>query len=248
MNPQRTLLHDLRALGEVRAPERLLPQVLDVLDLGDAYTTLDSPLGALYVAFNRRGVSAVLHAASAAQFEEAFRARYGRPVRRATAMPRGLSRKFDLDSLSEFERAVLLKALEIPRGEVRTYAWIAREIGHPAAVRAVGSALRKNPVPVLIPCHRVVRTDGQIGKYALGGTANKRRILAAEGVDPLELEEHARMGRRYVGSDTTHIYCFPTCRHARRVMPRHTVSFRSERAAKAAGYRPCKVCRPLAVA
>jgi O-6-methylguanine DNA methyltransferase len=248
MNTPRTLLRDLRALDDVRAPERLLPRVLDELDLGDAYTTLDSALGTLFVAFNRRGVSAVMLAGTPARFEDAFRARFGRPVRPAIAVPRGLLRRFDLRSLSEFERSVLLKAVEIPRGEVRTYAWIAREIGHPSAVRAVGSALRKNPVPVLIPCHRVVRTDGHIGDYALGGSAAKRRILAAEGLDPDELEAHARGGRRYVGSDTTRIYCFPTCRHARRVQPRHTVSFRSERVAQAAGYRPCKVCRPLAVA
>jgi O-6-methylguanine DNA methyltransferase len=158
-----------------------------------------------------------------------------------------LGRRFDLRGLSEFERAVLLKALEIPRGEVRPYAWIAREIGHPAAVRAVGSALRKNPVPVLIPCHRVVRTDGQIGEYALGGSQAKRQILAAEGVDPDWLQRHARAGQRYLGSDTTRIYCFPTCRNARRVQPQHAVSFSSAAAARSAGYRPCRVCRPLAV-
>ena len=168
-------------------------------------------------------------------------------LRPASAPPRSLGRRFDLRGLSEFERAVLLKALEIPRGQVRTYAWVAREIGHPSAVRAVGSALRKNPVPVLIPCHRVVRTDGQIGNYALGGSQAKRHILAAEGVDPDWLAAHARAGRRYVGSDTTRVYCFPTCRHARRVQPRHSVSFSSAAAARSAGYRPCKVCRPLAV-
>jgi O-6-methylguanine DNA methyltransferase len=97
-------------------------------------------------------------------------------------MPEDLGTRFDLRSVTEFERAVLLKAREIPRGQVRTYRWIAAQIGHPAAVRAVGSALRKNPVPVLIPCHRVVRSDGRIGNYGLGGSANKRAILAAEGV------------------------------------------------------------------
>ena len=97
--------------------------------------------------------------------------------------------------MTEFERAVLLKALEIPRGEVRTYGWIAAEIGHPAAVRAVGSALRKNPVPVLIPCHRVVRSDGHVGQYALGGTEAKRTILAAEGLHGEEIERLARYWR-----------------------------------------------------
>src|SRR5438270_63301 len=110
------------------------------------------------------------------------------------ALPDDLGTRFDLRSVTEFERAVLLKAREIPRGEVRTYAWIAAQIGHPSAVRAVGSALRKNPVPVLIPCHRVVRSDGHIGGYALGGNAAKVRILAAEG---LQQEEIQRLARRW---------------------------------------------------
>ena len=62
----------------------------------------------------------------------------------------------------------------------------------PGAVRAVGSALRKNPVPVLIPCHRVVRGDGHIGDYALGGSEAKRRILAAEGLDLERLAQDSR--------------------------------------------------------
>ena len=63
---------------------------------------------------------------------------------------------------------MLTKTLEIPSGEVRPYGWVAREIGRPKAVRAVGSALGRNPVPVLIPCHRVVRSDGHVGNYGLG--------------------------------------------------------------------------------
>jgi methylated-DNA-[protein]-cysteine S-methyltransferase len=90
---------------------------------------------------------------------------------------------------------VLLKALEIPRGEIRTYGWIAAQIGHPLAVRAVGSALRKNPVPVLIPCHRVVRSDGHIGEYALGGSDAKRQILAAEGIGSDDIQRLARRWR-----------------------------------------------------
>ncbi len=101
--------------------------------------------------------------------------------------------------MTEFERAVLLEALEIPRGEVRTYGWIAAQIGHPAAVRAVGTALRKNPVPVLIPCHRVVRSDGHVGEYALGGSDAKRRILAAEGIGSDDIVRLARRWRPLQG-------------------------------------------------
>ena len=89
----------------------------------------------------------------------------------------------DLRGHTDFERDVWHKALEIPRGEVRPYGWVAAEIGRPKAVRAVGTALGHNPVPLIVPCHRVVRTDGSIGQYSLGGPENKRTILAAEGLD-----------------------------------------------------------------
>jgi O-6-methylguanine DNA methyltransferase len=183
--PERQLLRDLRALGQVRAPDRLLGSVLGALELSDRYATLETPLGPVFVAWNRHGVSAVMRTATAEEFEDRFRGRYGRPVEPAPvpALPDDVRTRFDLRGLSEFEQAVLLKALEIPRGEFRTYGWIAAQIGRPAAVRAVGTVLRKNPVPVLIPCHRVVRSDGRIGNYALGGSDAKRQILAAEGVD-----------------------------------------------------------------
>jgi len=152
--------------------------------------------------------------------------------------------RVDLRGRSDFERDVLLKAAEIPHGEVRPYGWIAAEIGRPKAVRAVGTALGHNPVPLIVPCHRVVRTDGTIGHYSLGGPENKRAILAAEGLDPDAFERRSRAGAHYTGSRTTHIVCNPTCRHARRVMDKHRVWFRSLDAAADAGYRPCKVCRP----
>jgi methylphosphotriester-DNA--protein-cysteine methyltransferase len=91
----------------------------------------------------------------------------------------------------------------------------------------------------------VVRTDGQIGNYAYGSPM-KRKLLEHEGLDPDAIETAARRGVRLVGSDTTGIYCFPTCRHARRITDAHRVEFRTGRAAEADGYRACKVCRPAA--
>jgi O-6-methylguanine DNA methyltransferase len=234
-----------------------LPAVLAAVGLGDLYVRYESPIGLCFVAFNDRGVSAVMRAVTDEKFAAAFRERHGRPVRSAAETPTALRHaleewtharvpsnlRFDLRGLSEFEQAVLRKALEIPPGEVRSYSWVAREIGRPKAVRAVGTALGGNPVPLLIPCHRVVRRDGHIGEYGLGGDA-KRVVLAAEGIDPDGLEELARAGIRYFGSDTTHIFCLPTCRHARRVTAHHRVTFRSESEAAQAGYRACKVCRP----
>ena len=94
-----------------------------------------------------------------------------------------------------------------------------------------------------MPCHRVVRSDGLIGQYSLGGPANKRAILAAEGLDPDELEALARSGIRYVGSDTTKVYCLPTCHNAKRITARHRVPFRSTTDGERAGYRACRACR-----
>ncbi|MGI9146625.1 MAG: methylated-DNA--[protein]-cysteine S-methyltransferase [Chloroflexota bacterium] len=193
----RKLLQDLRALGNVQAPSRLVAGVLNQLDLGDRFASLDSPLGPVFVAWNRYGVSAVMKTATGEEFAARFNERFHRPARPAAELPPGVLRRreFDLRGVTEFERAVLFKALEIPPGQVRTYGWIAAQIGHPAAVRAVGSALRKNPVPVLIPCHRVVLSDGHIGNYALGGSHAKRAILAAEGLQSADIERLARYWR-----------------------------------------------------
>ncbi len=108
----------------------------------------------------------------------------------------------------------------------------------------MGSALGHNPVPLIVPCHRVVRSDGLLGQYSLGGPENKRTILASEGVDLPRLEQLASSGIRYIGSDTTKIFCLPTCRHARRVTDRHRLEFHSAAEGQARGYRACKVCRP----
>jgi methylated-DNA-[protein]-cysteine S-methyltransferase len=87
----------------------------------------------------------------------------------------------DLDRCPAFQRKVLLAEYGIPRGSVSTYGRIARRIGHPGASRAVGTALAKNPFPIVIPCHRAVRAGGALGGFR-GGLAMKRRLLELEGV------------------------------------------------------------------
>lgn len=240
------------------APPSLAPGVLFEVGIADRYASLDSPIGSLVVAWNGRGVSSVGKAADDAAFERSHEAATGRRAIRSDGLPTNLENAIrrrlagdrrvhidlDLRGHTDFERDVWQKALEIPRGEVRPYGWVAGEIGRPRAVRAVGTALGHNPVPLIVPCHRVVRSDGTIGQYSLGGPQNKRAILAAEGLDPDWLESEARAGVRLVGSDTTGVVCLPTCRHARRITDAHRVPFRSLSAAIDAGYRTCKVCRP----
>ena len=244
------------------APPSVGRGALVAVGLADECAPIETPLGQVFVAWNGRGVSWVAAGDDASTFERTFRAKVGREIARAAGLPpklreairrrlagdRRVRIELDLRGHSEFEVAVWTKALEIPRGEVRPYGWIAAEIGRPKAVRAVGTALGHNPVPLVVPCHRVVRSDGFIGQYSMGGPDAKRRILAAEGLDTRALEADAAAGRRYTGSDTTHIVCHPTCRDARRVTERHKVTFPSLIAAAAAGYRPCKHCRPAAVA
>lgn len=252
----RQLTEGLRGLRGGAAPAGLLPAVLVETGLADAFFTLDSPLGPLLVAYSNQGVTATGLASDVATFVVTYTARTGRRVHSTPSAPgrlvRAVDRRLqgaraevplDLRGLSDFERATLAKAAEVPRGEVRPYSWIARQIGRPGAVRAVGSALGRNPVPLLIPCHRVVRSDGLVGQYVFGALA-KRAVLASEGLDPGQLEVDASRRLRYLGSDTTGIFCFPTCRNARRITPRHRVAFPSVAAARAAGFRPCAVCQP----
>ena len=88
----------------------------------------------------------------------------------------------DLAELAVFERHVLAATRAIPRGEVRTYGEIARAIGSPGAARAVGRTLGRNPIPIIIPCHRVLAAGGRSGGFsAPGGTSTKFRLLAIEG-------------------------------------------------------------------
>lgn len=81
-----------------------------------------------------------------------------------------------------FQQRVWRELLKIPRGQVVTYALLAKRVGKPKAVRAVANAVAANPWPIRIPCHRVIRSDGTIGKYSgPGGAAGKRRLLKQEG-------------------------------------------------------------------
>lgn len=86
----------------------------------------------------------------------------------------------DLDRCGSFQRRVLLAEYGIPCGSVSSYGLLARHIGAPGAARAVGSALANNPFPIVIPCHRAIRSDGHLGGYQ-GGLAMKRSLLQMEG-------------------------------------------------------------------
>jgi methylated-DNA-[protein]-cysteine S-methyltransferase len=87
--------------------------------------------------------------------------------------------KLDFYGATDFQRDIWEATRRIPYGETQNYAWVARQIGKPAAARAVGQALGKNPLPIIIPCHRVISSDGKLGGFT-GGLAMKKRLLALE--------------------------------------------------------------------
>lgn len=87
-----------------------------------------------------------------------------------------------LSHMTEFERLVLMAVFEIPRGKVSTYKRIAEKIGRPRAFRAVGNALHKNPLPITIPCHRVIRSDGRIVGESIEEIEERKKLLIEEGV------------------------------------------------------------------
>jgi methylated-DNA-[protein]-cysteine S-methyltransferase len=218
---------------------------------------LDSPIGPVRVAFTDHGVCYLRQAKPGEEphdsFIDAVHSRTARPLQRAHRAPRGLTTAvstgkldtltLDLSALSDFEQETLNATRQIPRGQTRPYSWIARRIGRPGAVRAVGTALGRNPIPILIPCHRVTRTDGTLGDYIFGA-ATKRLLLEREGLDLDQQQRLAQNGIRFIGSATTKIVCFPSCQHARRITPRHQRRFRRFDAAQAEGFRACQACQP----
>jgi O-6-methylguanine DNA methyltransferase len=231
------------------------------------YATLETPYGLLAIAHRdgrvlacaavARAGAAGPYPASEAEFERRVASTLGAWPQRDPDLPPKLMhgvlehlegrRRFtaiDLSWLPPFQRRVLEKTAEIPRGEVRPYGWVAREIGAPGATRAVGTALGHNPIPFIIPCHRVVRSDGTLGEYSGGGPAVKERVLTAEGTPLAEIQAGLRRGERFRACRSTHTVCYPSCHAARRMPPETVVPFATLAEAQARGYHPCTACRP----
>ncbi len=107
--------------------------------------------------------------------------------------------RLDLAGLGEFGGSVLDVVSKIPYGTLRSYKWVASKIGHPRATRPVGQALSRNPLPIVIPCHRVVNSDGTLGGYSGGGTDVKRRLIEIEtGQTGLALDSGDERSRRRI--------------------------------------------------
>lgn len=183
--------------GDLRAATARLADRADaerLLDVGVGH--LDSPIGSLFVAATNAGVVRIGLATEPedellAELAEEISPRVLSAPRRVDRARReldeyfaGARRDFDVPldwSLARaFRREVLEELVKVPYGETTTYAELAADAGRPRAVRAAGTALATNPIPIIVPCHRVLRSDGSVGGYR-GGADVKRKLLALEG-------------------------------------------------------------------
>lgn len=145
---------------------------------------------------------------------------------------------------SDFQRRVLDATAELPYGAVASYAGIARRIGAPAAARPVAQALRRNPLPIAIPCHRVIGSTGALVGYAGKKVELKQRLLAIEGVGIPRGEYRVRRDAMYTLQVGESEYCLPTCGSLTSRPLAELLLFASRERAEGAGLAPCTTCRP----
>jgi O-6-methylguanine DNA methyltransferase len=224
-----------------------------------AVGVVKSKLGALLVALSAKGI--VLNhyieeptdvAAALAKLRLQFDAvedetavtAVGEEVNRyLTGVAHALDHHVDLTLVGNpFQRKVLDKLGAVPRGALISYQGLGAAIGSASSARAVGNALHNNPVPIYVPCHRVISSDGRIGGYG-GGAGRKLQLLRSEGF--ALGEEAVRVPDNVVwGHRTTGIYCQANCPAVTRVGRGRMLFFADQNAARQAGLRPCKICRP----
>jgi methylated-DNA-[protein]-cysteine S-methyltransferase len=188
-------LWDTDAEAAARLHARLVAAAAREGVLDVAYRMMDTPVGRLLLAATEQGLVRVAypsqgHDAALAQLAETVSPRILSAPQRLDPVARQLEEYFahqrrafdvplDLRLAAGFRRSVLAHLTDIPYGRTESYAQVATAAGSPRAVRAAGTACATNPVPILLPCHRVVRSDGSPGKYA-GGADAKRALLSLE--------------------------------------------------------------------
>lgn len=225
-----------------------------------AVGVVKSPLGDLLVAMTSRGIVLLHYLADdrdlASTIEKARwqldliedpRAvkRVGDEIRRYLAGDRSaLRQKIDLSLVaSAFQQKVLRKLEEIPRGAVISYQALGAVAGAPKGARAVGNAMHNNPVPIYVPCHRVIASGGGLGGYG-GGAGRKLQLLRSEGF-ALGDKDVKLPSSSVWGHQGTKIYCRMDCRAAARADRSRMLFFADPTDARRAGLRPCKICRPV---
>jgi methylated-DNA-[protein]-cysteine S-methyltransferase len=252
------------ASGEARAREGLESRLADLRSRLVSYRVFPSPLGHILIARSEHGVSLVeyLHRGTDLRASRLSRVA-GVELQEDGAEVETLHRElleylrgdrtrleWPLDlrlARSDFHRAVLRATAAIPYGAVTSYAGIAAEIGKPAATRAVALALRWNPLPIVVPCHRIVGTSGALTGYSGDRVGLKRELLAVEGIQAKGKRSDSRVARdtlyHYEANDQ-HEYCLPTCGDIARHPIGRVTLLASRALAGSLGLVPCASCRP----
>ena len=264
-----------RAVGEIRSDDwqsgeneegaraRLGSRLADLRGRLLVYRIFPSPLGNLLIARSDHGVALVEYLGRGTTLEASRLGRRddveavedgedlaalhrelldylaGRRMRLGWSLDLRLAR-------GEFDRRVLEATAAIPYGAVTSYARIASSIGKPTAARAVAQALRWNPVPVVVPCHRVVGSSGALVGYAGDKTDLKQRLLSVEGVRTLRTPRDYAVARdaMYARVENERAYCVPSCPGLSSTTLAKLTLFGSRAGAEACGLTPCTTCRP----
>ncbi len=167
----------------------------------------------------------------------------------------GKRKEFDIPLLmvgSDFQKSVWNELLKVPYGKSASYLDLAKRINNPKAVRAAANANGANAIAVIIPCHRIIETNGGLGGYG-GGLHVKKRLLKIEDENTLlsDKEKYDFIGQKNTSYNhkfitavkTTKIYCLPSC-SAKKPNFENIIFFKHKKEAIKNGYRACKVCKP----
>ena len=258
-----TRLQDTSILEEPlqHARERLAQRLEPRPVMRLRYGLLPSALGMLYIATSERGVALVAWQDQAAQFLSTLAAPAGCEVQEDGAALRMLLAELQayfagtrerlawpVDECfvrSPFQRAVLQVTAAIPYGAVMSYQSVAAALGQPRAVRAVAQALRRNPLAIVVPCHRVIGQTGHLTGYA-GGLERKSALLTCEGIPLLRRPAGVLVNRErmYVGWRTERAYCTPHCPSLAAMPPGERLLLSSHAATAHEDFIPCDVCHP----
>jgi methylated-DNA-[protein]-cysteine S-methyltransferase len=242
------------------ARAELESRLADIRSRMVAYGMFDSPLGKLLIARSELGVSMVRYIDSersgraylarvagdeAVEDKSAVEGTYRELADYLGARSTRLAWPLDLRwTGSDFQRRVLAATAQLPYGAITSYAGIARRIGAPASVRAVAQALRHNPIPIAIPCHRVIGSGGDLTGYAGTRIGLKERLLSLEGVPVGHRDRKIDRGHMYILAEGEVEYCVPSCGDISRKPLAEVTLFGSRQHAEAVGFSPCSSCRP----
>ena len=249
--------------GATGARERLESRLADLRSRLMMYRVFPSPLGNILIARSEHGVSLVEYLGERSGFKSSrlaqvagvetqedgieVEALYRELLEYLQGKRTRLEWPLDMRlARSDFQRAVMKATVAVPYGAVASYTGIATDVGNRSAVRAVAQALRWNPLPIVVPCHRVIGSSGSLTGYAGDKLSLKTRLLGLEGVPTLSAHRDPRVAREsmYVLNRGDVEYCLPTCGSLSSRTLADLTLFASRERAESAGLAPCTNCRP----